>query len=139
MKIKRANQKDVQALSNFVREIDSIYTVYGHTLSKEYFKSIIRAGFIFYAEHEGDMKGILMADVDARIQFSNIIHVVTHPKHTDDEINTALMEKYITECKKMNISDIALQTPETQQKTVEFFKNLGFAQENKFVLMTKSI
>lgn len=139
MKVRRANQKDVEMLSNFVHDIKSTCTVYGHTLGKEYFKSLIRSGFVFVAESEGEPIGMLLAEVDARIQFSNILHVVIHPKFSCDEVRSMLVRKHMDECRKMNISDIALQTPEKEKKALKFFKELGFSAENKFVLLTKSI
>ncbi|MFP4111489.1 MAG: GNAT family N-acetyltransferase [Candidatus Woesearchaeota archaeon] len=139
MKIRRANQKDLDVLSNFVREANSTTTVHGHTLGKEYFKSVIRGGFVFVAEDQGNCKGILLADVDARIQFSKIIHVVVHPEENDEEIREALVNKHMNECKKMNICDIALQTSDKEKKTLKFFENMGFSPENKFVLMTRTI
>jgi N-acetylglutamate synthase-like GNAT family acetyltransferase len=139
VKVKRANQKDVENLSKFVRSINSTSTAYGHTLGKEYFKSLIRSGFVFYAEENGEFIGLLLADVDARIQFSNILHVCMHPEFNNDLVQQALVQKHMDECKKMNISDIALQTPMTEKKTLKFFENMGFNTENKFVLMTRTI
>lgn len=139
MKIRRANQKDVESLSNFVREINSANTAYGHTLGKEYFKSVIRSGFVFVAEEQGKKAGILLAEVDARIQFSHILHIVIHPEYAEDEIREALVNKHVDECRKMNVCDLALQTPDKEKNALKFFENMGFSAESKFVLLTKNI
>ncbi len=39
----------------------------------------------------------------------------------------------------MNISDIALHTSELGKKNLDFLTNLGFAQEKKFMVLTKQV
>ncbi len=139
MKIRRANQKDVIKISTFVKELKANTTSNGHTIGKEYLKSLLRTGFVFYAESDETVAGVLLANVDARIQFSNILHMFIHPEHNDAGLKESLVNKHILECKKMNVCDIALQTPETELDVLKFYEQLGFAQENKFVLLTKTI
>ena len=124
MKVKRANQKDVGTLSEFVKEIQKVNSSTGHTLGKEYFKSLIRSGFIFMAKEEDKIIGLLLANVDARIQFSNILNVLTHPKHPENDVRGALVQKHMDECKKMNICDIALQAPESEKSILKFFTDI---------------
>jgi hypothetical protein len=139
LKVKRANQKDVGALSEFVKEIEMANCSTGHTLGKEFFKSLIRSGFIFMAKDDDKIIGLLLANVDARIQFSNILHVLSHPEFPENDVRNALVQKHMDECKKMNICDIALQAPESEESILKFFLDKGFNAENKFVLLTKTI
>jgi N-acetylglutamate synthase-like GNAT family acetyltransferase len=140
MKFRKANQRDVDALQNFAASTTETRTVFGHSLGREFFRSIIRTGLVYVALSDNkDVLGYLLAEADARIQFSNIIHMSLHPEASKEELVQGLLEKHYEECQKMNISDIALHTTELGKKNLDLLSNLGFAPEKKFMMLTRQV
>ena len=140
MRFRKANQKDVDMLTAFSQEMQEQSTVFGHSLGREFFRSIIRTGLVYIAlSNDKELMGYLLAEADARIQFSNIVHISTHPKHKKEELVEGLVEKHYEECQKMNISDIALHTTELGKKNLTLLSELGFNPEKKFMMLTKTV
>lgn len=140
MKFRKANQRDVDSLQAFSCELADKKTVFGHTLGREFFKSMIRTGLVYLAENDTkNVVGCLVANADARIQVSNIVHLSTHPETGNSTIVEGLLDKHFDECKKMNISDVALHTADVGKDNLAMYDNLGFAQEKQFTVLTKQV
>ena len=140
MKFRKANQRDVEALQNFSASMVDSKTVFGHSLGREFFRSIIRTGLVYIGmSDKKDVVGFLLAEADARIQFSNIIHMAIHPDYDKEDIVRGLVSKHYEECQKMNISDFALHTSELGQENINLLSNLGFNPEKKFMMLTKQV
>ena len=138
MKFRKANQRDVESLQTFTSNSSDKTTLFGHSLGREFFKSIIRTGLVYIAETDKkEMQGYLVAEADARIQFSNIVHMLIHPEACKESIVSGLLNKHYEECKKMNISDIAMHTAKNQD--VDMLSSMGFSTEKEFVMLTRQV
>ena len=140
MKFRKANQRDVDALQSFATSMTEERTVFGHSLGREFFRSIIRTGLVYIAvSDDKQVLGYLLAEADARIQFSNIIHLSINPDLDKGEVVQGLLAKHYEECQKMNISDIALHTTELGKKNMDLLSTLGFSPEKKFMMLTRQV
>ncbi len=140
MKFRKANQRDVESLQAFSASSVESKTVFGHSLGREFFRSIIRTGLVYIAlSDKKEVVGYLLAEADARIQFSNIIHMAIRPDLEKEPVVQGLVEKHYEECQKMNISDIALHTSELGEKNIQLLSNLGFSPEKKFMMLTRQV
>ncbi len=140
MRFRKANQRDVDLLQSFASSMAEQRTVFGHSLGKEFFRSIIRTGLVYMAlSDDKKVLGCLLAEADARIQFSNIIYISIDPDTSRDAVVQGLLEKHYEECQKMNISDIALHTTELGKKNIDLLSNLGFSPEKKFMMLTRQV
>ncbi len=140
MRFRKATQRDVDSLQLFNSKMPEKTTVFGHTLGREFFKSMVRTGLVYLAEDDSKKTiGCLLANADARIQFSNIIHLAIDPEVAKAEVIDGLMKKHIEECKKMNISDVALHTTELGKKNIDMYSNMGFNPEKKFMMLTRQV
>ena len=140
MKFRKANQRDVDSLQSFSMVMTDQRTVFGHNLGREFFRSIIRTGLVYLAiSDDKQVLGYLLAEADARIQFSNIIHISIDPNVSKDDVVQGLLMKHYEECQKMNISDIALHTTELGKKNLDLLSTLGFSPEKKFMMLTRQV
>lgn len=140
VKFRKANQRDVDSLQSFSMTMADEKTVFGHNIGREFFRSIIRTGLVYLAVSDDKrIIGYLLAEADARIQFSNIIHLSIDSNFSKDEIVQGLLIKHYEECQKMNISDIALHTTELGKKNIDLLSNLGFNPEKKFMMLTRQV
>ncbi len=140
MKFRKANQRDVDLLQSFSASMVESKTIFGHSLGREFFRSIIRTGLVYVAlTDKKEVAGYLLAEADARIQFSNIIHISLNPEFSREDIVQGLLDKHYEECQKMNISDIALHTSELGQDNIDLLSNMGFNPEKKFMVLTRQV
>ncbi|MFP4117353.1 MAG: hypothetical protein ACLFTR_00355 [Candidatus Woesearchaeota archaeon] len=140
MKFRKATQRDVESLQSFSASTVESKTVFGHSLGREFFRSIIRTGLVYIAiSDKKEIVGYLLAEADARIQFSNIIHMSIHQDYDKENIVQGLIEKHYEECQKMNISDIALHTSELGKENIQLLSDLGFNPEKKFMMLTRQV
>lgn len=137
--IRNASLKDAEIMEKMARDTKELRMLSNKTLGLKYFETIIEYGIVLVAEEDKDIVGFLLAEVFDVTQLSVLTYLVVLPEHRKQKIGEKLMECYLDKCKKRKTKLISLFAPKFNEKTLSFYKKLGFKRDREYVLFSKDL
>lgn len=130
--IRKAGYKDIPHIMSTIIKAKAM----GNAAPPFYFRWIVRNGIAIIAEKEQKTAGFLVAEVNNKIAYTQLIYLFVQPKFRNQGIGSALMKYFLKTCHKKGVKYIDLHA---QNKALGFYKKFGFRPEGKFAALYKKI